>query len=1261
MKRRGLIPGSLPQKLVQRAFSKGAVKSLVKSMKGYEVDEVNCVGYKSVVKGLIMLYLEGFPVNRMPGFEVIVDCVAEIFEGNSLLAMQFWQHDFKDAEKRSVLDTARSRFPIKFGELTRLIVALCACEKSSESVFDWFSELPTFTVVVSRFDVDVARLPSGGLGSASGECTWLNSASGLVKGSRIGNINIPERTPGNIVGVDPLVAQMKHTYSGWHLFIYIIDAYLSAQDGEIKDGPTVDDVVSILNLYQAYFNVCGRVGFELLLDHCAKAGVDRTHIISSVTRILGRCCVGGDGMQMMTVCIGVVGVMLESYADVVWRDLRGATLFPSYVVEDGVIRGRDGDGYLTGVVVGYERQRGVYPCLIAFLGLVRRMVGELVKGGGGRRNGVRDCIVFCCVEVFNGFLGWRYVDLKEKYVIAGVVIEIFNCVLGSCVAEVKEVKAYLVASFLDGNSIHPLLELVGIGNAMPESFYRSMRGSEARTVEKCIVSSLMFLRDLLIEGRGCERLEHVILERGTRGGKKEEIVNVIAKYIEYDYSLDIPIFATHVLTLLARGGQRGFIGYFGEAGRIVRGFVGIAGQSVGKGVNADGREVLCEAVFKFVCVVLESQPGLGMLFLNGAGEGNEIVSAEAGKESMVNVVLKHLGDVDGILKARPRLGMSVFGLLRTLWDCEDVYGRVVGVISSNEVFWSALRNVLLAANPVPVEGGVTEYCQRAAMAGNALHIVARHLLYVTPRDQPPVKQLMDIVKNVFYEGKIGSNILRDCQVDDVGDVVNKVRSFAEGLFIGADLEDCRLAYSSGPEYTFQKDVGKNYRYDMDIVEARYGVEFAERVGELNCLLSVADEKIALLGSYRLLLRAFSVRLGVKAWMVIENSTPGAGDVKRLFGFVDKVLEVMQEEGGNSGYVSVGYRNELSGVLVGLVRSWKSVFVNGSDWEGAGGIVKRIERCLSNDSFPVVGADGRSSDMEFHRGLFACLLVLLKNGSGEGIEAAVLDVFPIVCETLVSLLSKVMVKGMEIESLRYLQLMIMLVVEMVMVCSKASGDAWLVVMEKQDVIPEVLGFLAQCLDIAAVDAVGATIARDVLHLVLVLSGSEPSAERLAVHGCLSLFSNNSLTPLLEAGGVEGDVHGIWCLMLSVVDCMLRTMGTSAALVMGVDAFLSMYERQVEGAMDVTGEPMLGVDVLSEVECITRVFDAFGGDGCKVVERYLGSARGVLKYYGFLMLHPGLLDEKSGGVKGIKERLIKSCRGIIGCALKASDVSLVGLMM
>jgi hypothetical protein len=92
---------------------------------------------------------------------------------NSQLALQFWQQDFYQDEKRSVLDTPRSRFPQQFAPLCQLLVSLCACGKSAEYVFTYFAQLETFTRGVSRFDVDVKR------GNGGGECTWLNSEQGL--------------------------------------------------------------------------------------------------------------------------------------------------------------------------------------------------------------------------------------------------------------------------------------------------------------------------------------------------------------------------------------------------------------------------------------------------------------------------------------------------------------------------------------------------------------------------------------------------------------------------------------------------------------------------------------------------------------------------------------------------------------------------------------------------------------------------------------------------------------------------------------------------------------------------------------------------------------------------------------------------------------------------------------------------------------------------------------------------------------------------
>lgn len=205
-------------------------------------------------------------------------------------------------------------------------------------------------------------------------------------------------------------------------------------------------------------------------------------------------------------------------------------------------------------------------------------------------------------------------------------------IFSSCIAAenstIASVKSYLSYVFLEGQSLHPispLLELVSVGNMLPESFYRRFRNEAATTVEGCIVSSLCFLRSLLLELRvrrvkGIKimtLLERAILEKKARISESQapqEIINVIAKYIEYDFNLEIPLVATNVLTLLCSchlddvsgDGSQSFIRYFGDdAARIVKGFAELAGQNIGEKGSAFAaqRESLSSAIFKFVCVV----------------------------------------------------------------------------------------------------------------------------------------------------------------------------------------------------------------------------------------------------------------------------------------------------------------------------------------------------------------------------------------------------------------------------------------------------------------------------------------------------------------------------------------------------------------------------------------------------------------------------------------------------------------------------------
>lgn len=101
------------------------LKDMITAFHAEDVSEANLTGYKSVLKGLISILLSAFSVSALPDNSLLVEVYCMLLHSQSALCHQFWEEDFRSSALRSLLDTARVRFPlIQFNELIQILTAL---------------------------------------------------------------------------------------------------------------------------------------------------------------------------------------------------------------------------------------------------------------------------------------------------------------------------------------------------------------------------------------------------------------------------------------------------------------------------------------------------------------------------------------------------------------------------------------------------------------------------------------------------------------------------------------------------------------------------------------------------------------------------------------------------------------------------------------------------------------------------------------------------------------------------------------------------------------------------------------------------------------------------------------------------------------------------------------------------------------------------------------------------------------------------------
>lgn len=242
------------------------------------ISEPNAVAYRSVVKGtpycfsyhvrgsksdigLLIALSELVAVELIPEFDTFIDVWAALLgqsETRSVIGLcqQFWQYDLtKSKARRAILDVPRSRFPVQFTPLLRLLGALTGCgfkdadplssvdhrqhdnslmdarAQCAQEVSYFFENLSTYTQVLPASacmgsQALYEKVPEryGSSSKALGP-TYTNLRPLKLPGGSI----LPARSTGRLLsqdGEDFIIVSWQCEHSGWKLLLEVLYDYV---------------------------------------------------------------------------------------------------------------------------------------------------------------------------------------------------------------------------------------------------------------------------------------------------------------------------------------------------------------------------------------------------------------------------------------------------------------------------------------------------------------------------------------------------------------------------------------------------------------------------------------------------------------------------------------------------------------------------------------------------------------------------------------------------------------------------------------------------------------------------------------------------------------------------------------------------------------------------------------------------------------------------------------------------------------------------
>ncbi|KAF8076899.1 nucleoporin subcomplex protein binding to Pom34-domain-containing protein [Lyophyllum atratum] len=232
--------------------------------RGSTVTDPNAIAFRSVLKGLVIALVELVPVEEIPNFDALVDVWVSLFgrsESQSIagICAQYWQADWHNGiARRAIFDVARSRFPVHFKPLIRLLRAMTAsgfldddtlsiADHTTESesvseereicashVFYYFDKLPTFTQVIPLSACTGAHaLYEKQDRQIHPTITYTNTRPIKLPGGSI----LPARSTGRCLtdGGDPIVVMWQHEHSGWKVVLELLTDYVNRR--RMLSGP----------------------------------------------------------------------------------------------------------------------------------------------------------------------------------------------------------------------------------------------------------------------------------------------------------------------------------------------------------------------------------------------------------------------------------------------------------------------------------------------------------------------------------------------------------------------------------------------------------------------------------------------------------------------------------------------------------------------------------------------------------------------------------------------------------------------------------------------------------------------------------------------------------------------------------------------------------------------------------------------------------------------------------------------------------------
>ncbi|KAJ3039934.1 hypothetical protein HDV00_011600 [Rhizophlyctis rosea] len=840
-------------------------------------------------------------------------------------------------------------------------------------------------------------------------------------------------------------------------------------------------------------------------------------------------------------------------------------------------------------------------------------------------------VVYIHREIFPTYSGWRYVRISDKIDIGLKILQIFNMILRDTtwvredrranvpIVDHRIVAEYLYQQYLMEGSLYqvsPLLDVVGFGVDEPGRYDRRQRVGEARAVEQSIKEALILVKRLLtwakVNRSNVSLLEHALLDRTIKQGSQDdqdtvELVYIIASYVTYEHDIEVAMLGTEVLTLICAVAADweprppSLVGYLGaQQNNIVDGFLRhISGSD---NIRNPRLEWLQTAIFKFIAVVLRSQPGLAVLFLSSDQSGSREGGGPAvvAERSMFSALVGILKDWRYLVMEKWRVLPAAAGVLNVLWQSAPDYPGFLNRLRADPTFWTSVESILEydiqsdVQQPMPNDEVAAACCLQQLQA-HALRILALEIYFAKPESdgsttsQPSGPKLDAKIASIFktvLRKSDGPKLFMNGQPMPHDPTLTE-QLLAETANFNPPLDVSKyLLLTWSDEYSGERQFGFNYLYDFSLVvkkleralvdpDKQRVYDFVRILHEVNWNWSYTDAYMQLFRSWSTCVKVGALRLDAKAWPKAET--------EMLFSFATELAGTLAGDVRGSESM-LTHRADLGDLLEFVVADYcrrvRKEAVTAEGVERLATLLEVVLKAMRTDEFQC-GAVGYFSVYDFHKPLLSAGLVVLRAlqvvrfavGREEEDVLAADKHRRAACRAWVEMLAASMgdvlvtlANGTCQETSRNVVTLLSLLAELVRPHVGLHVSEWLPDFERHRVIPLLLDVFQKAVSVPLNET--PTCAEETLLLLVELAQYRPVAEKMVAHGAIAAFCNNSLSPAIMDGLIQPYInvtrnpwHQVWCLMLSVVSSLLQHLGERPQVLRETHGFARLYQEQI----------------------------------------------------------------------------------------------------